>query len=203
MRTASPTPIDHDITAAAGAGRTARGVAVLLCLAAASAFDLQPVAAQNGACTTIENDAERLACYDRALRPAQPAGVAAPAAPAATAAPAAAATAPAAAAAATVVAAPAAAAAPAATAPPAPRAAPAAAKPAEPAIVPIVVTEVRQLPGRGATFITETGDIWVQTDSRQNNLPDTPFDAEIKPGAMTSSFLVLKSGRGIRVRLAE
>jgi hypothetical protein len=90
--------------------------------------------------------------------------------------------------------------APAATAPAAPRAAPVA---AEPAIVPIVVAEIRQLPGRGATFITDSGDIWVQTDSRQNNLPKPPFDAEIKPGAMSSHFLVLSSGRGIRVRRAE
>jgi hypothetical protein len=70
--------------------------------------------------------------------------------------------------------------------------------------VPIVVVNVRALPGRGATFTTQSGEIWVQTDSRQNVLPDTPFDAEIKPGAMSSHFLVPKgTTRAIRVRRAE
>jgi hypothetical protein len=60
---------------------------------------------------------------------------------------------------------------------------------------------VRALPNRGATFTTDSGDIWVQTDSRDGRLPDAPFDAEIKPGAMSSFFLVPKdSGRAVRVR---
>jgi hypothetical protein len=58
--------------------------------------------------------------------------------------------------------------------------------------------------GRGATFTTDSGEIWVQTDSRQVNLPDPPFDAEIKPGAMGSNFLVPKdSARAIRVRRGQ
>jgi len=187
MRTASPTPIDHDITAAAGAGRGVHRLAVVLLLAAASSLQLLPATAQNNACTTIENDAERLACYDRALRPAPPAA----AAPAAAAAP-------------TAVAAPAAVATPTTSAAPAAAPAPAAAATTEPAIVPIVVVSVRAPPGRGATFTTETGETWVQSDSRQNALPDVPFDAEIKPGAMNSRFLVPKgTGRAIRVRRAE
>jgi len=139
---------------------------VLLVVAAVGSFDVQPATAQsNAACPTIANDAERLACYDRALRPTPPA------APAATA------------------------------APPTPRPMPVT---PEPVTVPVVVAEVRQLEGRSATFTLENGEVWVQSDSRRVNLPDAPFDAEIKPGAMSSHFLVAKSGgSGIRVRRVQ
>jgi hypothetical protein len=45
----------------------------------------------------------------------------------------------------------------------------------------------------------------VQTDaSRIVGFPDTPFDAELKPGAMSSTFLVPKNGgRAVRVRRVE
>jgi hypothetical protein len=67
--------------------------------------------------------------------------------------------------------------------------------------VPIIVVGVRALPGRNATFTTEDGQIWVQTDSQNTNFPDVPFAAEIKPGAMGSSFLVPKDrSRAVRVR---
>jgi hypothetical protein len=83
-------------------------------------------------------------------------------------------------------------------------AAPAAAAPAADAIVPIVVVEARLLPS-GATFTAADGTRWVQTDShRIVDLPDTPFDAEIKPGAMGSRFLLPKGhSRPIRVRVAR
>jgi hypothetical protein len=56
-------------------------------------------------------------------------------------------------------------------------------------------------PGRNATFTTEDGQIWVQTDGQSTNFPDVPFAAEIKPGAMGSSFLVPKDrARAVRVR---
>jgi hypothetical protein len=167
--------------------------------------------AQGGPCTAIEDDAERLACYDRALRPA-PAASPAPAPRAApTPAPA-----PPAAASAPVpdagdsrrerrvresTAAPAPAPAPARAAPPAP----AAGAPADEAIVPIVVVGMRALPGRETTFTTNDGAMWVQTDSqRLVSMPDTPFNAEIRPGAMGSYFLVPSDrGRAIRVRRAD
>jgi hypothetical protein len=172
-------------------------------------------------CTAIENDSERLACYDRALRgtPAAP-----PAAPAPRATPAPAASAPPAAAAATrspaapTPAAPAeesrrerriresaaAAAAPPPAAPAAPAAPSAGAAQAD-AAVPIVVVGVRTLPGRETSFTADNGVVWLQTDSqRLVNMPDTPFDAEIKPGAMGSYFLVPKErGRAIRVRRVD
>jgi len=184
MRSTSQTPIDHDITAAARAGRAGHGLAVLLAIAAVGSFDLQPVAAQSdAACTTIANDAERLTCYDRALRPAQPAQ---PAAPTATPAPA--------------VAAGAAVAATAAASP-SPRPMPVA---PEPVTELVVVAGVRQLEGRGATFTLDSGEVWVQSDSRRVNLPDTPFGAEIRPGSMDSRFLVPNGRRaGIRVRRVQ
>jgi hypothetical protein len=189
----------------------------LIALAACSALHAPYAAAQARdaqRCTAIDNDAERLACYDRALRPAPahaPARPSAPVAaataptPAATPPPA---TAPAAAAPSTAIAtenratrrereirestasaAPVAPAPPAAPAAPAARRAPAPAKEATPDIVPIVIVQIRALPGRGATFVTDTGDTWVQTDA-QRQWPTAPFKAAIKPGSMGSSFLV-------------
>jgi hypothetical protein len=69
-------------------------------------------------------------------------------------------------------------------------------------IIPIVVVGMRALPGRETTFTADDGTSWVQTDSqRLVGLPETPFDAEIKPGVMGSYFLVAKDRtRAIRVR---
>jgi hypothetical protein len=143
--------------------------------------------AQDGIpCTAISNDAERLACYDRALRVVPPATTTVnrplPPAPAAAPPP-------------QAVAAP--------PAPP-PAAAPqtvAASPPAaEPPTVQLVIVGVRALPGRGATFTTDDGQVWVQTDSVRVTYPPVPFAAELKPGAMGSSFLVPKDRRAVRVR---
>lgn len=72
-------------------------------------------------------------------------------------------------------------------------------------ITSIVVVGVRTLPGRETTFTTKDGAMWVQTDSQRiYGLPDVPFDAELKPGAVGSTFLVPKTaGRAIRVKLVE
>jgi hypothetical protein len=72
-------------------------------------------------------------------------------------------------------------------------------------MIPIVVVSVRSLPGRETAFTTKDGATWVQTDSQRiYGLPDTPFDAELKPGAVGSTFLVPKTGsRAIRVKLVE
>jgi hypothetical protein len=68
----------------------------------------------------------------------------------------------------------------------------------------IVVVGVRALPGRETAFTTQGGATWVQTDSQRiAGLPATPFEAEIKSGAMGSRFLVPKNGRAIRVRPVE
>lgn len=202
---------DHDTSRAGGAA----AFAAALLLAALYAALPAPFAAAQGAvpCTAIDDDRERLACYDRALRGTPSAAPAAPAraAPQAAAAP------------------------PAVTAPaetprqaeergrerrvresaaPAARAAPAAAAaPATPVagrdegeeIVPLVIVDVRALPGRETMFTTDDGTTWVQTDSqRLFGLPDPPFDAELKPGAMGSHFLVPEDrARAIRVRQVD
>ena len=57
--------------------------------------------------------------------------------------------------------------------------------------------------GRPAEFLTATGQVWIQTDSQRTALPKTPFNAELKPGAMGSTFLVPTDRRAIRVRLRE
>ena len=174
---------DHD-TLLSGTG----AVAVLIGLSSLiAAVPAQYAAAQSTPCTAITDDAERPACYDRALRATAPA----PAAPAPTAAP--------------VPQAPA----PAAQAPAAPAAQASTATPASPAnadkVIPIVVVTVRTLQGRETTFTTKDGAMWVQTDSQRiYGLPDTPFDAELKRGAVGSTFLVPKIGsRAIRVKLVE
>ncbi|HXS80002.1 MAG TPA: hypothetical protein VN818_06935 [Gammaproteobacteria bacterium] len=191
---------DHD-TLIPGTGAAA---ALVVLAALAAQFAPQKVAAQSAPCTAIADDAERLACYDRALR-------ATPAAPAPTAVPT-----------------------PTPTAEPTPPApAPASEAPIAPAvqtpvapvevpttsvaqasaaedqqqdadrqIVPIVVVGVRTLQGRATTFTTQDGAAWVQTDSqRLVGLPAPPFEAELKPGLVGSTFLVPKNGaRAIRVR---
>jgi hypothetical protein len=166
MRTAAPhDPRDHDILLP-----SAGTFAVLVLTALFAGFPAPHVAAQAVPCTAIADDAERLACYDRALRAAQ-----APAAPS-----------------------------PTASAPVAATAAPAAGRGDAEEIMPIVIVGVRTLPGRETTFTAQDGTTWVQTDSQRiAGLPETPFDAEIKPGAMGSSFLVPKDrGRAVRVRRA-
>jgi hypothetical protein len=69
-------------------------------------------------------------------------------------------------------------------------------------IVALVIVGVRALPGRETTFTAEDGTTWVQTDGQRIvSLPDAPFNAELKPGAMGSFFLVPNDrGRAIRVR---
>ena len=195
MRTvALPTRRDHDISL---------GSAAALCAVLASAaLTLTPVqsATAQGAvpCTAIDDDAQRLACYDRALRGTPPPAATPP--PAQSAPPAAA----------SVPAAPPAAAdrrerrvrESAAPAPQAAPAAPIAGRADDEEIIPIVVVGLRALPGRETTFTTRDGSMWVQTDSQRIvGLPDTPFDAEIKRGAMGSYFLVAKDRpRAVRVR---
>ena len=192
-----------------------------LALAACAVLHASPAAAQSQSaqrCTTIDDDAERLACYDRALRPA-PAPPAAPAtatvAPAPASAPAAA-TPPAVAPPNTAIATEnratrrerevresTASAAPAAPPAPAARHAPAADRDAAVDSVPIVIVQVRALPGRAATFVTDTGEIWIQTDS-QRQLPAAPFKAAIRPGSMSSFFLVPENyARSFRVRRGQ
>jgi len=191
------------------------GFLTAVALAACTALHAPHAAAQSRnaeRCTTIDNDAERLACYDRALRPA-----AAPApAPARSRAPAATASAPPPPATpsavdpiapapstpiatenraarsqrdvreSTVSAPPVAPAAPAASSA---RKAPAAADGDTAGIVPIVIVQIRALPGRAATFVSDKGETWVQTDT-QRQLPTVPFKASIKPGSLSSFFLV-------------
>jgi hypothetical protein len=178
-------------------------VAAIVAIAALAAQFAPQIAAQNAPCTAIADDAERLACYDRALRsaPATPAPTAVPTPTAAPAQPARASEAPIA---------------PPVQTPVAPVDAPTTSAAQAPAaqdqqqdadrqIVPIVVVGVRTPQGRETTFTTQDGAAWVQTDSqRVVGLPATPFEAELKPGAIGSTFLVPKNGaRAIRVRRVE
>jgi hypothetical protein len=185
----------------------AGAVAAVVALVALTELPALQPAAQSAPCTTIADDTERLACYDRALRAASPEPAAAPASQTPAAAPAPAPTAPAAT---TQTPAPASvqsAAQPPASSPansPAPQAA-ASAQPqrdADKEPMTIVIVDVRTTPGRETAFTAQDGTTWVQTDSQRIvGLPDTPFDAELKPGAMGSRFLVPKGGaRAIRVR---
>ena len=187
MHTAEPRDRRDNATLLPGAGTFA---AALVLAALTAGFPWQPAAAQAVPCTAIADDAERLACYDRALRaPQAPAASTPAAAPAAQAAGASAAQA---------------APSPTASAPVSATAAGAAQREDAEEIISIVIVGVRTLPGRETTFTAQDGTLWVQTDSqRVAGLPETPFDAEIKPGAMGSTFLLPKDrGRAVRVRRA-
>lgn len=173
---------DH-ATLLPGAGAV---VAVVALAAGAPKLAAQQPAAQAATCTTIADDVERLACYDRALRAASPQSAAqAPAAPTPAAPPVQTPIVPA----------------------PAPQAAasPQRQADADKDTIAIVIVGVRTVPGRETVFTAQDGTTWVQTDSqRVFGLPETPFDAEIKPGAMGSRFLVPSNGaRAVRVRSAE
>jgi hypothetical protein len=214
---------------------------------------LVPVASraqQPGACPSIQNDQERLACYDRAMRgapatsappasspqvaPAPASPPAAAPAPASTQAaptttepagsPNAAGAAAGAAAAAAVVApsaqataAPPAAATPSSTISTAPHSArnTTPATPPQPAappgidphtgvptgIIPVVVVSALSRPGFGTEFTTDTAGVWIQTETKSLLLPKTPFNAELQPGKLGGTFLVVPDRKlGIRVR---
>lgn len=189
---------DHDTSRAGGAAAAAALLLAALCAALPSAA----VIAQGAVpCTAIGDDDERLACYDRALRgtpPAAPARAEPPAAVAPSAA-----DAPARAPAADAEARPRERSIRESAAPTAPPARAAARDDGDrDEIIPIVIVGVRTLPGRETTFTAEDGTSWVQTDSQRIfGLPDPPFDAELKSGAMGSHFLVpADRARAIRVR---
>jgi len=217
MRTAAPSEgQDNDTLLLISAAF----LGALAIAALTSALPWQPALAQGSPpCTAIEDDTERLACYDRALRAAQtPAAPVAPApvgqssagqTPAAQSVPAASATAPASTSTSPAPAAPRGerrireSAAP--VAPAAPAAGSSANDDNEDRAIPIVIIGMRAHPGRETHFTAEDGSQWVQIDSqRVVGLPEPPFAAEIKPGTMGSQFLVPKDrGRAIRVRAAE
>jgi len=204
--------------------RLAFAAALCWALTTTSLLTPQRAIAQEAAarpCTEIQNDADRLACYDRSLRPARPAPAAASppaaapqaAAPQGTApqsAPAAAATAPTAASGSLHTAReiePRAAREAHAATPAAPAApvAPATTGADASGIVPIVVVEVHTVLGRNdKVFTTDGGAKWVQTDNVRLSYPEPPFSAQIKPGVLGSNFLVTGEGqRAVRVRSAD
>ena len=188
MRNAAPRKGRDHATLVLRAG----AVVVAAFAALAGVLPAQRAAAQSAVCTTIADDAERLACYDRALRGPSP-GTAAPAPGAQS--PAAAVQSAPQSAASTPAAAPSAD----ATASREPQ------RNADKEPIAIVVVGVRIVATRPTAFTTQDGSTWVQTDSqRVVGLPETPFDAELKPGAMGSTFLAPKNGaRAIRVRLVD
>ena len=192
MRTAAPRQwLDDDATLLPESAAFARA---LLIAAMIGALPWHSAAAQDApACAGIQDDAERLACYDR-REPAEPRAPAAPPAP------------------------PVHAPAPSAAEAAAPEikstearresatpVAPAAADADDDGIIPIVIVAMRALPGRETVFTAKDGATWVQTDTRRvAGLPEPPFEAELKPGSLGSYFLVPKEhGRAIRVRAGD
>ncbi|HZF28813.1 MAG TPA: hypothetical protein VE907_06835 [Gammaproteobacteria bacterium] len=205
--------------------RSAAAVAAALAVTAATGAWPARASAQapSTSCAQIESNVDRLACYDRAFPPAsaaapKPAAAAAPAAPARSlpeAEPADGAshvaTEPRAeprgarGSAAQPAPEPPAPAVPAATATARAAPAPAQAAQVDADVVPIIIVNVRDTPGRNAkVFTADNGTIWVQTDSAALNVPETPFNAQIKKGMVGSFFLVpTNKGRAVRVRRGE
>ena len=184
------------------------------------------------ACPSIDNDQERLACYDRSMRGG-------PHAPSPSATPAPSVEAPtntgsvAAAAATTAVAATAAsqasavgsgtagAATPSSTVGTAPHtsrnkrsgspASPGAPPTIDPAtgqptgIMPVVVVSTLVRPGFPTEFTTDKGGVWVQGETKPlPTLPKPPFNAQLEPGTFGGAFLVVPDRKlGVRVRSAD
>ena len=69
-------------------------------------------------------------------------------------------------------------------------------------MVPVVVLSALSRPGFGTEFTTDRGGVWIQTEVKAlPNLPKTPFNAELQPGKLGGTFLVLTDRKlGIRVR---
>jgi hypothetical protein len=65
----------------------------------------------------------------------------------------------------------------------------------------VTVVEVRSgAPGR-SIFVTDEGEVWVQSGGRRLYPPQTPFEAEVRPGALGSYFLDAEApGFPIRIR---
>jgi hypothetical protein len=153
----------------ARAARWVAGAGMIGLFVAASGVAL----GQDGtSCSQIATPAERLACYDRALPPAQPApaesgGAASP--PPAVAAPAEHSTSAAGAAPVAVSA--------------------AAAESEQLEAFPVVVVGMRKYPGRSATFTTDKGEVWIQIGGEGVYLPKVPFEAELRPASMGTYFL--------------
>ncbi len=74
----------------------------------------------------------------------------------------------------------------------------------EPVVITIV--DARPDPPGSARFLTEAGELLIQTSGGTLNrwdIPDVPFEANVETGALGSMFLSLGDRRRIRVRLAS
>lgn len=156
--------------------RAAHYTCVSLLALAASAVGPREVVAQDsaGVCSRIADAAERLACYDRAAPPA-----ADPATPDAGAKPAVSSRAARRADRASATSA----------AEGAPSATASAAAPDDDANLSVVVVSMRKLPGRSASFTTDTGEVWVQIGAEGVYVPKVPFAAELRQASMGTYFL--------------
>lgn len=69
-------------------------------------------------------------------------------------------------------------------------------------VVPVVVLSALSRPGYGTEFTTDRGGVWIQTEVKPlPTLPKTPFNAELQPGKLGGTFLVVTDRKlGIRVR---
>ena len=131
---------------------------------AASAVRDGAAAAQDAAsCAQIATAAERLACYDRVLPPAETPtsnGLPAQTQPAGTEA--------------------------AANSEGAEASGTAA---EQPQATSVMVIGMRKYPGRSASFTTDKGDVWIQIGAESVYLPKVPFEAELRPASMGTYFL--------------
>ncbi len=65
----------------------------------------------------------------------------------------------------------------------------------------VVVVEVRRNISGLAIFVTENGQVWLQTSSRSRRYSEIPFTARIEPGSVGSYFLTpVGGGTAVRVQ---
>jgi hypothetical protein len=69
----------------------------------------------------------------------------------------------------------------------------------------VTIVEINPQLNGDATFVTDTGQVYVQTSGREppGGYPALPFETTLRDGALGSLFLYLSERQRVRVRIAE
>lgn len=71
---------------------------------------------------------------------------------------------------------------------------------------PVTIVAINEMLSGEATFLTDTGQVYIQTSGRApspGSYPPLPYETTLRDGALGSLFLYLSERRRVRVRRAE